>query len=148
MDVQQAPHRLRSLPSWLLGQVSIEARRVVGQVLAEEEVHRSQYALMASLDEFGPLSQTELSERSGLDRSDLVRWVDGMVATKLVKRSQDPRDRRRNVISLTGRGRQRLGHLDARLGEAQNELLKELSVADRKRLVVLLGRVLGLDGRP
>ena len=148
MDVQQAPHRLRSLPSWLLGQVSIEARRVVGQVLAEEEVHRSQYALMASLDEFGPLSQTELSERSGLDRSDLVRWVDGMVATNLVKRSQDPRDRRRNVISLTGRGRQRLGHLDARLGEAQNELLKELSVADRKRLVVLLGRVLGLDGRP
>ena len=62
--------RLRALPSWLLGQLSIEARRVVGEVLAEHDVHRSQYALIASLDEFGPPSQTELSDRSGLDRSD------------------------------------------------------------------------------
>ena len=78
MDVEGAPSRLRALPSWLLGQVSVRARRVVGDVLAQEGVHRSQFALMASLDEFGPLSQTALSDRSGLDRSDVVRWVDDL----------------------------------------------------------------------
>ena len=65
MDVENAPDRLRSLPSWLLGQASMEARRIVGGVLTAEGLHRSQYALLSSLEQFGPLSQTELSERSG-----------------------------------------------------------------------------------
>jgi hypothetical protein len=33
--------------------------------LTEQGTHRSEFALLAVLDEFGPLSQTALSERSG-----------------------------------------------------------------------------------
>jgi MarR family transcriptional regulator, lower aerobic nicotinate degradation pathway regulator len=148
VDVDNAPNRLRSLPSWLLGQAAVEARRVVGDVLAGEGLHRSQYALMASLEEFGPLSQTALSDRSGLDRSDVVRWVDGLAAGGLVQRTRDPGDRRRNVISITRQGRHRLEELDARLGRAQQDLLRTLSDEERKLLIVLLGRLLGLQRRP
>lgn len=148
MDVENAPQRLRSLPSWLLGQVSTEARRIVGDALADEGLHRSQYALMASLDEFGPLSQTTLSDRSGLDRSDVVRWIDDLADRGLVERARHPGDRRHNVISITDRGHQRLGELDTRLGNAQQELLGALSNDDRNQLVVLLGRVLGLQHQP
>jgi DNA-binding MarR family transcriptional regulator len=147
MDVGNAPNRLRTLPSWLLGQASVEARRVVSEVLAEAGLHRSQYALIASLEEFGPLSQTALSERSGLDRSDVVRWVDGLAEHGLVERTQDPGDRRRNVISITDPGRRQLEELDARLGGAQDALLRALSTEDRKQLIMLLGRVLGLEDR-
>jgi DNA-binding MarR family transcriptional regulator len=147
MDVVNAPDRLRSLPSWLLGQASMEARRVVGQVLAAEGLHRSQYALLASVEQFGPLSQIALSERSGLDRSDVVRWVDELADHGLVERTRDPDDRRRNVISITDQGRHRLAVLDTRLGRAQDELLAGLSTSDREQLVLLLGRVLGLQGQ-
>jgi len=143
MDVENAPQRLRALPSWLLGQVSHEARRTVGEVLAKAGLHRSQYALLAALEEFGEQSQTALSERSGLDRSDVVRWVDDLVGQRLVERTQDPGDRRRNVVSITDRGRERLKHLDAQLKRAQTELLAALTVAERARLVEMLGRVLG-----
>jgi DNA-binding MarR family transcriptional regulator len=148
MDVDNAPNRLRSLPSWLLGQAAIEGRRVVGDVLAGEGLHRSQYALMASLEEFGPLSQTALSERSGLDRSDVVRWVDGLAARGLVQRTRDPRDRRRNTISITREGRRRLQELDAQLDRAQHDLLGTLSDEERKLLILLLGRLLGLQRQP
>jgi DNA-binding MarR family transcriptional regulator len=148
MDVENAPDRLRSLPSWLLGQASMAARRAVGEVLVEEGLHRSQYALLASVEQFGPLSQIELSERSGLDRSDVVRWVDELAAHGLVERTRDPGDRRRNVISITDPGQERLAVLDLRLGRAQDELLAGLSTSDREQLVLLLGRVLGLHGQP
>lgn len=144
MDTANAPHRLRRLPSWLLGQVSIEARRAVGDALAEDGTHRSQYALMASLAEFGPLSQTALSDRSGLDRSDVVRWIDDLADRGLVERTRDSDDRRRNVVSLTGRGNRRLADLDTRLEHAQRDLLAALEDGDRQRLVELLERVLGL----
>lgn len=141
-DVDNAPNRLRTLPSWLLGQASVRARRVVGEVLTEQGTHRSQYALLAGLDEFGPASQAELSERSGLDRSDVVRWVDELVAQKLARREQDPADRRRNVVSLTAAGRRRLATLDKRIGVAQRELLAGLSADERRQLVALLGKLL------
>jgi DNA-binding MarR family transcriptional regulator len=145
MDTANAPERLRALPSWLLGQAAVESRRVVTEVLTAEGLHRSQYALMAALEEFGPLNQTELSDRSGLDRSDVVRWVDDLVAHDLIQRNQDSGDRRRNVISMTAAGRRRLAKLDAELGRAQDELLKALSASEKAELVRLLGRVIGLQ---
>jgi DNA-binding MarR family transcriptional regulator len=148
VDVDNAPNRLRSLPSWLLGQAAIEARRAVSEVLAREGVHRSQYALMASLEEFGPLSQTALSDRSGLDRSDVVRWVDGLAARGLVQRTRDPGDRRRNVISITRQGVVRLEELDADIGRAQQDLLSGLSDEERRLLILLLRRLLGLQRPP
>ena len=144
MDVDQAPARLRSMPSWLLAQASIEGRRAVADALAEQGWHRSQFTLLAVLDEFGPLNQTEMSERSGLDRSDIVRWVDELADHKLVRRTQDPGDRRRNVVTITAAGRRRLDALEARLRGAQSELLIGLSDKERDQLVVLLGRLLRL----
>ena len=144
MDLEQAPARLRSMPSWLLAQASIAGRRAVGDALAEQGWHRSQFTLLAVLDEFGPLNQTEMSERSGLDRSDIVRWVDELAVHKLVRRTQDPSDRRRNVVTITAAGRRRLDALEARLRRAQRELLSALSDKERDKLLALLGRLLGL----
>jgi MarR family transcriptional regulator, lower aerobic nicotinate degradation pathway regulator len=144
VDLDQAPARLRTMPSWLLAQASIAARRAVAEALAEQGWHRSQFTLLAVLEEFGPLNQTEMSERSGLDRSDIVRWVDELAEHKLVRRTQDPTDRRRNVVTITAAGRRRLDALDARLRQAQRELLSALSDREREQLVVVLGRLLGL----
>jgi MarR family transcriptional regulator, lower aerobic nicotinate degradation pathway regulator len=142
VDVEGAPDRLRKLPSWLLGQLTVEARRVVGAVLAGHGLHRSQYALLAALEQFGPQSQAELSERSGLDRSDVVRWVDELAERGLLARERDPADRRRNVVSISTSGRRLLGKLDAEIGAAQDRLLDALSARERKQLVTLLSRAL------
>jgi DNA-binding MarR family transcriptional regulator len=142
VDVEKAPDRLRQLPSWLLGQLSAEARRLVGEVLAGQDMTRSHYALLASLEQFGPASQTALSERSGLDRSDVVRWIDDLAGRALVERSRDPQDRRRNVVSITDQGQALLGTLDGKLAGAQDRLLAALRPPEREQLVRLLSRAL------
>jgi DNA-binding MarR family transcriptional regulator len=146
MRVEGAPDRLQALPSWLLGQLNAAARRTVGEVFAANNLHRSQYALLAALEQFGPQSQVELSERSGLDRSDVVRWVDELAAGRLVRRDQDTKDRRRNVVSINGAGKRLLNRLDLEIAQAQQQLLSALTVPERRQLVALLTKALGIEG--
>lgn len=146
VDVAGAPDRLRRLPSWLLGQLSAEARRTLGTLFAAHDLHRSQYSLLAALDQFGPQSQAALSQRSGLDRSDVVRWIDELAARRLVAREQDPADRRRNVVSISGAGRRLLDRLDVEIGAAQEQLLAALSRTERRQLITLLAKALGAEG--
>jgi DNA-binding MarR family transcriptional regulator len=143
VDVETAPDRLRRLPSWLLGQLNAEARRAVGAVFAAHRLHRAQYALLAALDEFGRQSQAALSDRSGLDRSDVVRWIDELAERGLVARERDPADRRRNVVSVTGVGRRLLARLDTDVAAVQDRVLTRLSAREREQLVALLRRALG-----
>jgi DNA-binding MarR family transcriptional regulator len=141
MDIDAVPHRLRSLPSFLLAQGSLRAGAAVREALAAEGLHRSQYSMLCSLDESGPQSQVELGERAGLDRSDVVRWVDDLETAGLVTRTKDPADRRRNVVAMTAAGRRRLGRLHKAVDSAQDSALATLSVAERDQLVRLLDKL-------
>jgi hypothetical protein len=48
-----------------------EVRPLVGDSFGRPGLRRH-YAVLAGLDEFGPISQAALSRRLGVDRSDLV----------------------------------------------------------------------------
>jgi DNA-binding MarR family transcriptional regulator len=78
-----------------------------------------------------------------LDRSDLHAVVSRLEADGLVERSQDPADRRRNVVALTRNGRTTLRRLERRVVAVQDELTASLSAKERAQLVALLKRVAG-----
>ncbi|MEV6329527.1 MarR family transcriptional regulator [Streptomyces sp. NPDC051909] len=138
----QTPDRLRALPSRLLAMTSARADRLVSDRLAAEDSRKWHFAVLASLDAYGPASQAELSRRTGVYRSDLVSVINELEQRGQVARTPDPDDRRRNVVTLTPPGRKHLERLDKVLAEAQDELMAPLSVAERALLVGLLERVL------
>jgi DNA-binding MarR family transcriptional regulator len=133
--------RLQGLASRLLSQAATRADRIVAGGLARQGARKWHYAVLASLDEHGPASQATLSDRAGLYRSDLVAVLNELEEAGHVERTADPDDRRRNVITITRKGRSQLGRLDDLIGEAQDELLTQLSPAERKELVRLLQMV-------
>jgi DNA-binding MarR family transcriptional regulator len=139
VEPQNTPERLRELPSWLLNQASLVAHRVVGEHLRDAQVaHRYHYALLAALAEAGPTSQADLGRRIGLDRSDVTATVNQMEQRGLLGRVPDPADRRRNLVSLTEDGRERLAELDDVVGAAQDDLLTPLTGDERAELGRLL----------
>jgi MarR family transcriptional regulator, lower aerobic nicotinate degradation pathway regulator len=145
VDIETAPARLRTLPSWLLNQSALAAQRAVADELRAVGAHRSHYAVLAALAEFGPDSQAALGRRSGIDRSDMVALVNQLGADGLVERRPDESDRRRNVVTITAAGRRRLRSLEAAVERAQDALLHRLSARERRQLVDVLGRVVGSD---
>ncbi|HET6509750.1 MAG TPA: MarR family transcriptional regulator [Baekduia sp.] len=138
---RDAPRRLWALPSWLVSRAALQASRLTGERLGQAGVRRKHFSVLATLDEAGPLSQAAIGRRLGLDRSDLHAIVGDLEGDRLVARTRDPEDRRRNVVALTPKGRATLARLDARVQAAQDDLLAPLSAAERKQLVALLTRV-------
>lgn len=100
------------------------------------------YRLLATLAESGPASQATLGRRSGIHLSDMVATVNELAARDLVRRSPDPTDRRRNVISLTPAGTRQLARLEQQLAAAQDELLAPLSTTQRQDLTAVLSLLL------
>jgi MarR family transcriptional regulator, lower aerobic nicotinate degradation pathway regulator len=146
-DEANAPERLRALPSRLLSLAAIYAQRQVGDRLATLGSRKWHYAILAALEEFGPDSQSGLSDRTGIYRSDLVAAINELTARGLVVRAPDPADRRRNAIALTEQGRRHLKQLDALIADAQAEFLAPLSEADRAELIRILRLIVGHHSR-
>ena len=137
-DETKVPERLRSLPSRLLNLAAIYAQREVSERLAVLDSRKWHYATLAALEEFGPDSQSGLSDRTGIYRSDLVATINELTARGFVVRAPDPADRRRNAITLTDEGRRHLKRLDTLMAEAEAEFLAPLSATDRAELTRIL----------
>jgi DNA-binding MarR family transcriptional regulator len=137
-----APALLQQKPSWLISQTSMQAHRLLTEALAAAGARGYHYRLLAALQEFGPDNQAALGRRTGIDRSDVVAALNELAERGLVQRTQDPVDRRRNIITITPDGAAHFERLDGILVGVQDELLSPLSPAERQQLIHLLARVL------
>ncbi|WKX68682.1 MarR family winged helix-turn-helix transcriptional regulator [Streptomyces sp. XD-27] len=143
----KTPDRLRRRASRLLSQLSARSDRLINDGLAQVDARKWHYAVLASLQDFGPGSQAVLSGRTGIYRSDMVGVLNELAERDLVERAPDPDDRRRNIITISARGRRHLRRLDKVLDDLHDELLAPLSPAERDQLVQLLTRLLDHHAR-
>jgi DNA-binding MarR family transcriptional regulator len=135
------PRLLRTLPSWLLARAAWTAQAEVRDALAHEGVRRHHFTVLLALAEAGPASQADLGRRLGIDRSDMAAVVADLERDGLIGRERDPRDRRRNVVTLTPAGAGALSRLQARVDAAQEALLEPLDKGERAELRRLLSRI-------
>jgi MarR family transcriptional regulator, lower aerobic nicotinate degradation pathway regulator len=134
------PERLWRLSSWLLSHSAGRAYRLVVERFGSPNV-RTNYAILAGLEEFGPISQAELGRRLGVDRSDIVGVLNELEQDGLAKRAPDDHDPRRNAITITPEGARVLRELDDALKDAHEALLEPLSAQERRELNALLQRL-------
>ncbi|MEV8406866.1 MarR family transcriptional regulator [Streptomyces niveus] len=140
--------RLRQRASRLLSQVATRSDRLINEGLAEADARKWHYAVLASLQDFGPASQAALSKRTGIYRSDMVGVLNELAQRQFVERAPDPDDQRRNVITISPAGRRQLRRLDKVLDALHDELLAPLDAAERDQLVRLLTRLLDHHDSP
>jgi MarR family transcriptional regulator, transcriptional regulator for hemolysin len=79
-------------------------------------ITRAQWTVLARLDRFEGLKQSELAEMLDLQPITLTRLLDRLCAGGLIERRPDPNDRRANRLYLTPAARPLLERL-AKLGE-------------------------------
>lgn len=139
---ERTPAGWRHTPSWLLTQTAHHAHRLVADGFSSLHARGYHYRLLATLAATGPASQAELGRRSGIHVSDMVATINELADDALVERTPDPADRRRNIVSLTAAGRDRVRSLEKRLAQTQDELLAPLTPQEREHLTALLSRLL------
>src|SRR4030088_1255572 len=87
------------------------------------ELDRSEYLMLRTLDQVGPLDIYSLATALGLDPSTAGRQVSVMHGNGLVKRAPAPTDRRRSIISPTANELRQMAVTRSRNRDFLRELL-------------------------
>jgi DNA-binding MarR family transcriptional regulator len=127
---------------YLMAKTGSLARQRWAGMLAELKVSPSQYGVLMTLGEAGPLGQQHLAELVGVDPRNAVPIIDALAAHGLVHREVDPVDRRRRVLDLTARGREVVDELASVGAGIERDLLSPLSPAEQATLRRMLRAVL------
>jgi len=92
-------------------------------------------------DSEDPLPLNALSETLGLSGPAISRAIDGLVQRGEVKRTEDPRDRRSKLLTLSARGRRTIDHFVAIRLAGIKRFVEELTDEERAALAAGLSPV-------
>jgi DNA-binding MarR family transcriptional regulator len=103
--------------------------------------HPRDLAILTALVAGGPVSQARLSELLKINRTIMVKMVDGLEEAGLVRRARDPTDRRRYALAPTTDGEAALASMQRAAAGGEAELAAGLTSAEHRRLNELLSRL-------
>ena len=135
----------RPLDLWVAYRFGLIATRmgVMGQQ-AYKERHKlspSAWRAMAVVARFEPCSAAELSSHSRLDPPKVSRAIEALVARRLLKRSKDPVDQRRAVLSLTPAGRAMFNDVAAHVERNEAFVVATLTARENKVLWDVVAKI-------
>jgi DNA-binding MarR family transcriptional regulator len=112
------------------------------EALATVNLSGPKFAALSALVAAGqPLSLSELAEKLTCVRSNITQLVDRLEADGLVKRTDDPADRRGVRAEVTPLGRERQAAGAKRVNKVHEELGRQLSEVDQDALRRALGAI-------
>jgi DNA-binding MarR family transcriptional regulator len=125
-------------PSHLLHRALQLALDIYAAEQGDGGVTQRQYAVLAAVEAYEGLTQTDLVRITGIDRSTLADMVARMIVKGLLERQRSISDARANAVSLTEAGRVALAEAKPRMAAADARLLRLLSTSKREALTAAL----------
>jgi DNA-binding MarR family transcriptional regulator len=131
---------------FLLRKVSTASFEAFTEIVGEYGLHPMHFGMLMIIDADEPVSQQELSVRTGIDPSTMVTRMDVLSEHGLVERTRSAEDRRNYEIRLSPAGRELLAELRVRAREHGERFYAPLTGEERVQLHALLAKLAaGLD---
>lgn len=144
------PGSLASSATFGATQTATALRRAAELACSAHELTLREYWLLllaAPADSSDALSQGEIGDLLGIDRSDMVRLVDIMENRDLIARQRDTADRRRQLITPTATGLQVRSATEADVTSAENEALQGLSQKQSEKFRTLAAKAIATGSK-
>lgn len=100
------------------------------------------WRVMAILGRFPDLSAAELVEQTAMDKVAISRAVSSLLKYDYITRSEDPSDRRRQVLNLSMLGRSVYERIVPLAQRYENDLMASLSAGEREQLDSLIEKLM------
>lgn len=136
---------LDASPVHLLHRAGQRAAEIFDNAVGGKGLTPRQYAILLALSENEGVSQTDLVERTGIDRSTLADVVRRMIKKGLVLRRRTKEDQRAYAVRLSEKGRIALNETIAAANAADQRVLAALSADKRKVFLEALTAVANAD---
>lgn len=128
------PYRLSVLSNTVSGAIARSYADRFGLTIPE-------WRIMAVLGRFAPLTASEVSARTAMDKVRVSRAVAGLLKSGRIERTTDSKDRRRVRLRLSPAGRRVYREIVPFALSVEDWLLAALTVAERRQLADLLGKL-------
>lgn len=136
---------LTSLIGYHLRRAQIAVFQHFAATMGAAEITPGQFGVLTVIDSNPGLSQTQLGNALGIDRSTVVAVIDRLESRGLVVRAVSPSDRRSHALRLSDEGGRLLHRLEELVRSHERHIARDLSAEDKQRLIDLLDRVARRD---
>jgi len=137
----QLPEILSARTSYLLGRAASRLHALGLRDLEPLGITPREYSVLAVLGDRSPLSQTQVAEVLGLDRTTILKLGASLERKSLVVRERDAGDARAYAMALTPAGERLREEAFELLLACEAQFLTPLTRKERKQLHDLLARV-------
>ncbi len=135
------PENLSARTSYLLGRAAAHVQALGEHDLEPLGITPREYTVLAVLAERSPLSQTQLAEILGLDRTTILKLGASLEHKRLLVRERDANDARAYAVALTPAGDRLRAQAFELLLACETHFLTPLNRNERNQLHDLLARV-------
>jgi DNA-binding MarR family transcriptional regulator len=132
---------LSAYTGFLMRKVSAASFEAFSAITAKHGLHPMHFGMLSILDADGPISQQELSQRTGVDPSTMVARNDVLEELELIERHRSTTDRRSYEIRLTPKGVRTLKALRKEAQEFMENFFRVLEPGEREELNRLLAKL-------
>lgn len=139
--------QLEQSPIHLLHRAGQCAGDVFQTEMRTEDLTPRQYAVLVAVAENEGLSQTNLVDMTGIDRSTLADIIRRMLKKGLVQRRRTKEDARAYAVKLTEEGRRILRTAEPMAKKVDERILQALPAAQRDRFLTDLNTIVGALGK-
>jgi DNA-binding MarR family transcriptional regulator len=144
VKVRKLPEVLSARTAYLLARAASRLQTLGEHDLEALGITPREYSVLAVLAERSPLSQTQVAEVLGLDRTTILRLGAALERKRLLIRKRDANDARAYAVALTAAGDRVRAEAFELLLACEARFLTPLDRRERKHLHDLLARVADL----
>lgn len=116
--------------TFLLKHVQLRLAELASAALGPMGISSRELAVLRVIAAQPPMSQLDVANRMGVDRTTMVALFDELERKGMVERRSDPADRRRNLVALTTAGRKTTQRGIAAADRAERSLLEPLTTGE------------------
>ncbi len=131
----------------LLHRAGQRAEDLFTKAMSGQDLTARQFIVMSIVGATDNPSQTDICDKSGIDRSTLAEIVHRLVSRGLLARHRTQRDARKYAVRLTGQGTTMLEKARPAAASVDQGLVKELAPKQRQELESLLKLLVSADER-
>ncbi|HYM18695.1 MAG TPA: MarR family transcriptional regulator [Micropepsaceae bacterium] len=132
---------LSQSPSHLLRRCVQYANDLFSREPGASDLTKQQFTVLAAVEQNEGISQTDLVNLTGIDRSTLAEMIRRMIEKGLLDRERTETDQRANAVHLAALGRKALRSARQASERVERTLLSALPAGDRGKLVKMLSAV-------
>lgn len=133
---------LKEYFGYCLIKASAWLRKLHDEELKNQNIQTHHLGLLKVLEIGGPISQIQLGEELGIDKTSMVKLIDHLEKFKYVERQPHPTDRRIKNVKMTKYGLEAMRRCSLIKKEIEKKFFKNLNAEEQAQLRILISRLL------